>query len=213
MGHQRRGVSGSYFLSHNRHAVNQAADLKWNDGELYPADLPEPLRFQLYNTERVTVHLANEVVSVFDTNGTRLLQKEGGPKAVSLTRAERSGLVGTVVTHNHPSVATPSIDDFLMAFDCRVLEMRAIDSQWIYRLRSPEGWPVYKRAFLVPILAPNLVLARFGGIRDVQEINHKAWSTTAAALGLEYRRLPWSPPVVPIAADDMQPAPEPNAAQ
>jgi hypothetical protein len=97
-------------------------------------------------------------------------------------------------------VATPSIDDYLMAFDYQVFEMRAVDSQWIYRLRSQEGWPVYKKAFLVPILAPNLLIARLSGIADVQERNHEAWTKTAAALGLDYRRVHWPAPVTPVQA-------------
>jgi len=161
-------------------------------------DLPESLRFQLFTTERATVHCANEVVSVFSQNGTRLLEKEGGPKAVSLTKAEQHKLACAVVTHNHTAVATPSIDDFLMAFDCHVVELRAVDSKWIYRIRSLEGWPSYKRAFLIPLLAPNLVIARLAGVTDVQERNQAAWSVTAAALNIDYRRVPWSPPVPPL---------------
>lgn len=178
--------------------MNQVQESPWSDGHLYPADLPDLLRLQLYNTERASVHNPNEVVSIFQIDGTLLLQKMGGPRSVSVNRAERLLLVGAVVTHNHPLVATPSIDDFLMAFDYRVLEMRAVDPHWIYRLRSREGWPIYKRAFLIPLLAPNLAIARLLGIADVQERNHEAWTRTAGALGLDYRRIHWVPPAPPV---------------
>jgi hypothetical protein len=166
----------------------------WDDTNLYPIDLSETLRRNLYRQERATVGLSHEVLHAYQADGTLIFRKDGGPKSVALTLQERASAAQSVWTHNHPKVSTFSVDDVERAFECKLAELRAVDTKWVYRLRDPTGWPAQKWAPLLLALGLNAKAARARGVEDIQECNHEGWIAATTSLGMFYTRTKWSPP-------------------
>lgn len=80
--------------------------------------------------------------------GDTILAKEGGAHSVEFTGYDVVALQGAVLTHNHPSGVSFSVDDLVFASNCNLTEIRAtgvgFDGQrHLYRMRlGPSGeWP------------------------------------------------------------------------
>lgn len=57
------------------------------------------------------------------------------------TDEETALMLGGVLTHNHPSGATFSVDDIDMMGRTGVTELRAIGRDGVYVIRQPAEWP------------------------------------------------------------------------
>jgi hypothetical protein len=168
------------------------------DSYLYPTDFSEALAWRLYLQERETVHQPYEVLYAYRPNGQMVFRKHGHAKAISLALADIDLARESVLTHNHPEVSTFSVDDLDRAYECRLLELRAVDRRWIYRLRDPGGWYIEKRRPLLLALGRGAMEARIGGMKDKQECNHAGWLAAADAVGMTYSRNAWTAPLLQL---------------
>lgn len=83
----------------------------------------------------------NEYGILYDSQGKRILKKRGEKDRIVYTDEETALMLGGVLTHNHPSGATFSVDDIDMMGRTGVTELRAIGRDGVYVIRQPAEWP------------------------------------------------------------------------
>ena len=83
----------------------------------------------------------NEYGILYDSQGNRILKKRGEKDRIVYTDEETALMPGGVLTHNHPSGATFSVDDIDMMGRTGVTELRAIGRDGVYVIRQPAEWP------------------------------------------------------------------------
>ena len=98
----------------------------------------------LQQVEEEIVRLEDhEVGYVFRPDGEVVLRKvaaDGRKLALQFSDAERAQIRGCIFTHNHPIAGSSfSPEDIKFAYANRLLEARAVSSQYLFRLRAPEG--------------------------------------------------------------------------
>lgn len=167
----------------------------WDNRDVYPLDYSEALCRVLHAQERKSIWLWREAFCAFTVDGTLILEKRGGLKAVGLNLAEIDAARRAVWTHNHPRISAFSIDDIQRAFEGQVTELRAVDPKWVYRLRDPDGWPAFKWRPLLLAIGLETNRARNAGATDRQESNHLGMGAAANATGMIYTRTQWAPPL------------------
>lgn len=86
-----------------------------------------------------TAHLKETAVAVNAETGKRILKKTGTRSAVSFTEKEVEKMRNSMITHNHPSGATFSIEDTVFAHENELAEIRAIALDRTYVLQPPMG--------------------------------------------------------------------------
>lgn len=83
----------------------------------------------------------NEYGILYDSQGNRILKKRGEKDRIVYTDEETALMPGGVLTHNHPSGATFSVDDIDMMGRTGITELRAIGRDGVYVIRQPAEWP------------------------------------------------------------------------
>lgn len=102
--------------------------------------------------EFLLVRKKREHAVVVATDGTLIARRGGGVNSVSFTEEETGRMFGAVLSHNHPSGFSFSIDDIRFAATHGLAEIRVYTRRHLYRLRAPDGgWsPQWVQATLLP---------------------------------------------------------------
>lgn len=98
-------------------------------------------RRELLKDERSITKRAKEIAVVYDKNGKFLFQKSGGGESVSFSLQEMIKLRGNIVSHNHPSGASFSMQDINLMRLSGISELRVVVNDGVYYLRAPKKWP------------------------------------------------------------------------
>lgn len=98
-------------------------------------------RRELLKDERSIMKRAKEIAVVYDKNGKFLFQKSGGGESVSFSLQEMIKLRGNIVSHNHPSGASFSMQDINLMRLSGISELRVVVNDGVYYLRAPKKWP------------------------------------------------------------------------
>lgn len=102
--------------------------------------------------EFLLVRKKREHAVVVATDGTLIARRGGGMNSVSFTQEETDRMFGAVLSHNHPSGFSFSVDDIRFAAVYGLSEIRVYTRRSLYRLRPPDGgWsPHWVQATLMP---------------------------------------------------------------
>lgn len=102
--------------------------------------------------EFLLVRKKREHAVVVATDGTLIARRGGGMNSVSFTQEETDRMFGAVLSHNHPSGFSFSVDDIRFAALNGLSEIRVYTRRSLYRLRPPDGgWsPHWVQATLMP---------------------------------------------------------------
>jgi hypothetical protein len=165
--------------------------------------LIDPRERAVRTREEAIRHDAVESLYAFDVDGTAVFTKVGGRHDIALSLFEIARLQNTVLTHNHPSSLSLSLDDVRVAMLGDLFEVRAVTAHWRFILRRPDpGWdfqmfrrqlePAYRR--LEEEVLRELLLAINDGRMTEGEAQashrHEVWIRLGAELGLQYWREP-----------------------
>jgi len=82
---------------------------------------------------------SHEEAFVFKPNGRQVFHKIGGESSVEFTLEELDSMRNNVLTHNHPTGRSFSRSDVELAVEHRLREIRAVTSEWVYRLEVPDS--------------------------------------------------------------------------
>lgn len=141
----------------------------------------------------IEAELANEVVerAVVWKDGRVIMRSSGGAMDVSFTAPQSAMIRGAdVLTHNHPSGASLSADDLLLARELGITEIRAVG----YLGQRDDGPSVLYRAFVSKAnytkLERALKTTRESGPRGPhgQRSSHEVNKRVAAKAGFKYER-------------------------
>jgi hypothetical protein len=146
-------------------------------------------------------HDAVESLYAFDVDGAVAFSKVGGRHEIDLSLLEIARLQNTVLTHNHPSGQSLSLDDVRVAMVGDLAEVRAVTATWRFIVRRPDrGWdfqmfrqqlePAYRR-FEEQVLRELLLAINDGRMTEGEaqvSHRHEVWIRVGRELGLQYRR-------------------------
>lgn len=82
-----------------------------------------------------------EMAIVYDGNGKYLFTKRGNETEIAFTRKEGKMLKGSIITHNHPSGGSFSIQDIRTLKISGASEIRVVGENYVYYMRAPKEWP------------------------------------------------------------------------
>ena len=96
---------------------------------------------ELLRSEKSLKNKKNEILEVYDANGNYVMTKRGGANSVRLRITDYLKLKGAVVTHNHPSGGSFSVNDIKFLKNTLISELRVSTQNYVYYIRKPEKWP------------------------------------------------------------------------
>ncbi len=167
-------------------------------------DSQKHLAETIKETEAKLITRKTEKAVVFADDGTIVFEKAGGESSVSFTPDELRLFENNILTHNHPSGSSFSMDDVELATFWNLKGIRACGSQHRYYLNRPaSGWSreIWKKK-IKPLAEKihNDVFRQFSelinkGKLTPEEANyrhwHEVWSRVAKEVGLDYGREEW----------------------
>jgi hypothetical protein len=155
----------------------------------------------LAKAEETIRKLDKEIAYAYDKNGNLLFKQAGGRESVRFSPEQLRQMQGGVLTHNHPVGGTFSRNDIGMALHNQLAEVRAVDANYRYSFRIPEGntlkWndiaethqktleshaDLYRRRVLKGTMTVEQAAA---------EVEHHSWRFVAQKFGFEYKRTAW----------------------
>ena len=77
--------------------------------------------------------------AIDSTTGKQILKKTGGRSAVSFTEKEAEKMRHSILTHNHPTGASFSLEDVVFAHENELAEIRVVAMDRTYSLMPPKG--------------------------------------------------------------------------
>lgn len=83
----------------------------------------------------------SEMLEVYDKNGKFIMAKRGNMNSVSLSLLDFPKIVGSVVTHNHPSGGAFSKNDWQFLRRWPISELRVVTEKVVFYIRKPDVWP------------------------------------------------------------------------
>lgn len=83
----------------------------------------------------------SEILEVYDKNGKFILAKRGNMNSVKLSPLDLPQIIGSVITHNHPSGGAFSKDDWQFLRRWPISELRAVTEKGTFYVRKPDVWP------------------------------------------------------------------------
>lgn len=96
---------------------------------------------ELLKAEESIKNRNREIMEVYDASGKYIMTKRGGASNVYLSILDYRKLKNAVVTHNHPSGGSFSIDDVKFLKVTPISELRVSTNDGVYYLRKPAEWP------------------------------------------------------------------------
>jgi len=95
---------------------------------------------ELLKDEESLSHREKETVVVYDGSGKYLFTKRGSETEIIFTRKEGKMLKDSIITHNHPSGASFSIQDIKTLKASGAAELRVVGKNCVYYIRPPKEW-------------------------------------------------------------------------
>lgn len=160
--------------------------------------------------EESIASLQNEKAGVFDKNGNKLFEVDGGKDNVTFTDSQLVKMKGAVVTHNHPNFdgkysdgGSFSTSDVQLMINTGASEVRAVTEKYIYRI-SPkiigatnltQGTAAmdFARQTQTKLKSAYAEKIKKGKLkpRDMfEQYSHEVWSTVAEQGFVVYERIP-----------------------
>lgn len=96
---------------------------------------------ELLKDEESLLGRKRETVVVYDADGKYLFTKRGSETEIVFTRKEGKMLKNAIITHNHPSGASFSIQDIKTLKVSGAAELRVVGENCVYYMRPPKEWP------------------------------------------------------------------------
>lgn len=96
---------------------------------------------ELLKAEMSIAYREKEVLEVYGPDGKYILTKRGGADSVKLSILDFPKLKNAVVTHNHPSGGSFSLNDIRFLKNMPVSEIRVATTNGAYYMRKPLRWP------------------------------------------------------------------------
>lgn len=98
-------------------------------------------RKELWHSEDSIRSRTKEMLEVYDSKGKYIMTKRGGTNSVRLSVLDYPKLKDAVVTHNHPSGGSFSVDDIKFLKRVPISELRVVSERGSYYIRRPKEWP------------------------------------------------------------------------
>lgn len=143
-----------------------------------------------------------EVLRIVDKDGNVILTKSNKGKSITTTESEDAAMRGNIVTHNHPSGAAPSQNDYFKASATDAQEMRVVgvlhDGQPVtYSITKPDtGWikgkEYYKISDPIEKKFKDEMMANIGKEdynKLEQDRSHRVWSELTKIGVVNYKRV------------------------
>jgi hypothetical protein len=77
---------------------------------------------------------------LFDTSGNVLWEKPGEEARIRFTETEIASMSGGIISHNHPNLSPPSLEDVYILWRGNLREVRACNEFGSYVLKAPVAW-------------------------------------------------------------------------
>jgi hypothetical protein len=145
----------------------------------------------------------------FDKEGNELFRVKGDETSVSFTRKEKDQLKDNILTHNHPTDVSFSINDIQFMITTEMAEMRVVTDTAVYSIKPNPDWAAKDRLERLALemsvtrdyskvvvgthekLRPRLVKDPTYDLRALEnEMYHMTWSQVVEMQGMEYKRTP-----------------------
>lgn len=120
-------------------SAGSPADLKW-DSTIGSRSWNKAKRKALYGAEYDSMDKRVEIAHLYDVEGKLLFKKTGDSGSVSFDNSEIKRMHNGILTHNHPNGSCFSPEDINILRRGKLLEVRAVTSQGVYRLQKPVKW-------------------------------------------------------------------------
>lgn len=98
-------------------------------------------KMELLKSEKSLSHRSKETMEIYDSSGKYIATKRGGADSVSLSVLDYRKLKNAVVTHNHPSGGSFSLNDIRFLKNMPISELRVSTIDCVYYMRKPVEWP------------------------------------------------------------------------
>lgn len=159
-------------------------------------DTSTPARCTAVAIENAIRRDALETGVFIAADGRELLRRQGTPDRVAFTHSELLAIRGTTFTHNHPGGAGFSVDDFSLASEFGLAELRAVTLEFrhmasgIPLLQSAQWLRAYAaaEAQIAPAMVEKVRLGEFHPKDFGYEVRHRAWSSLAQSFKFWYAR-------------------------
>lgn len=162
-----------------------------------PADILAVRKFEKVIRGRTV----NEVGAAIDKSGKVVLSKIGAKDYIKFTDSEMQIIRNKILTHNHPTGYSFSVDDIRLSAGSQLKEIRAVGEKYSYSMKPPAtGWDekFYKEK-IVPAhrsADKSTRIEFWNKIRNkeitIEEANlehaHKVWQRVAIHTGVIYER-------------------------
>jgi hypothetical protein len=182
-------------------------DTAWAFPEPSSPEDAEPLKSALVAAEREIASLPEEWGVLIGPNGQELLRRQGDAIRLRFSTEDLSRMAGNLLTHNHPSGTSFSLDDAEFAMEHGLAGIRVVTSNARYSLRpSGAGWSAeFFAARVMPSVTRRYAEVKQelqelidGRIIDPEEAEprhwHQVWLRVAEDVGLIYTRTYWDDP-------------------
>ncbi|MEG0998397.1 MAG: phage minor capsid protein [Clostridiales bacterium] len=107
-----------------------------NKYKLLPNDIMKDVR----KAEQSISEDSIENLLIYDRKGNLLISKAGISSKVEVPKSSKKNIKGCIMTHNHPSGKTFSVEDVQTLFFSGVAELRATTKDGTFILRQPKTW-------------------------------------------------------------------------
>ena len=98
-------------------------------------------RKELLLSEKSLGKRQKETMEIYDSKGNYIMTKRGDANSVRLSVLEYGKLKGAVVSHNHPSGGSFSVNDIRFLKNTPISELRVATADGVYYIRKPQKWP------------------------------------------------------------------------
>jgi len=173
------------------HPSGSSQDVHGNGegGEEKTPDAEELKPLKMDELENTIANQEYETAAMFASTGDFMFMKDGDDKSVNFTDEELERMEGNILTHNHPSNTTFSIDDYELFFHTKMGEIRAVGKDYVYVLKAPIGYDYSKGDRFKDSIGMFQSIVRMRTKTDDWGLeNHLVSADWAKSIGLEYYR-------------------------
>jgi len=162
-------------------------------------DTSTPARQAAVNFENSIRANPVETGAFFNANGIVITQKSGTIDRIEFDPYELVGTTRSLFTHNHPSGKSFSVQDFEMAIDGDLIEMRVVTTYCRYIVKPKGAWPTFSKIEqAVQQHAPAVLQQVSALVQSCQlangdldkELQHRTWILVSNDLNFHYEREP-----------------------
>lgn len=101
----------------------------------------EEARKELLESEKSVASRSKEITEIYGPDGKYIMTKRGDSNSVRFSARDYFKLKDAIVTHNHPSGGTFSVQDIKFLKRTLISELRVSTEECVYYIRKPKQWP------------------------------------------------------------------------